>query len=62
MSVTDSEDTSDELSGVDKNENTDVQEDILEGTKPKSRGFATKWGPIGFEKALHPLSIMVRTK
>ena len=34
--------------------------DILdEAQKPKKRGFTTFWGPIGFKKKLHPLSIMV---
>ena len=26
---------------------------------PKERGFVTNWGPVGFKKNNHPLSIMV---
>ena len=29
-------------------------------TGRKVRGFKTNWGPIGFQKSIHPLSIMVR--
>ena len=25
-----------------------------------AKGFSTDWGPVGFSKAKHPLSIMVR--
>lgn len=36
-----------------------VLEDALGSVVPKRKGFQTYWGPVGFNKLLHPLSIMV---
>lgn len=32
---------------------------IFDRKKPSKHSFVTNWGPVGFQKKLHPLSIMV---
>lgn len=39
--------------------NTRMKDIFSDDMKSSGRGFTTDWGPIGFKKALHPLSIMV---
>ena len=36
-------------------------EDLIFDRKPSQHSFVTTWGPVGFQKKLHPLSIMVHS-
>lgn len=50
------------LDGVSiKSHDSKAQETRVPLKQPRSsrHGFATQWGPTGFKKELHPLSIMV---
>lgn len=38
---------------------TKVNVDNVDTPKFSMRGYSTNWGPVGFRKKLHPLSIMV---
>lgn len=42
---------------VDSHDN--ITREILKKSRSSKHGFTTNWGPIGFTKDLHPLSIMV---
>ena len=43
---------------VDRSSSPDLDL-AIDKKKFSKRGFTTNWGPVGFKKKLHPLSIMV---
>lgn len=58
--ITDTGDS--DLISVDSHEYMDKEEEntaVLKKPKSSENGFTTRWGPIGFKKKLHPLTIMV---